>query len=98
MRRGTTPTLELTLDASLTDCEYRVTLANGKKKITKSESDCTLSEDGKVIRLLLSQEETLSLDPNHPVRVQVRFKVNDLAYATNIVQTSVEDILLKEVI
>lgn len=98
MRRGTTPTLELTLDTSVTDSEYRVTLANGKSAITKTEEECTLSDDGKTITLLLSQEETLSLNPNYPVKVQVRFKVGDLAFATNIVQTCVKDILYKEVI
>lgn len=98
MRRGTTPSIELTLDASLTGCEYRVTLANGKKKITKTEDDCQLSEDGTVITLVLTQEETLALDTDYPVRVQVRFKVGNKAFATNIVRTCVEDILLEGVI
>lgn len=98
MRRGTTPTLELTLDTSLIDCEYHVTIENGKRQLTKRESECHLSEDGYTIHVMLTQAETLSLDASQPVRVQVRFKVGNAAYATNIARTSVEDILLEGVI
>lgn len=98
MRRGTTPTLELTLDTSLIDCEYHVTIENGRRQFTKREGDCQLSEDGMTISVTLTQEETLSLDASQPVRVQVRFKANDTAYATSIARTSVEDILLEGVI
>ena len=98
MRRGTTPTLECALDVSVEGAEYFVTLEQGETEITKTNADCTLSEDGKVITAVLSQEETLSLDPAAVASIQVRYKLDGKAYATNIVAVRVDDVLLEEVI
>lgn len=98
MRRGTTPTLELALDQSLEGAEYHVTIEQGSIQLDKTETDCTLSEDGKVITAVLSQEETLALDPAAVASIQVRYKLDDRAYATNIVAVRVDDVLLEEVI
>lgn len=95
MRRGTTPALELELDVSLIGSEYYVTLENGRKQFTKTNDDCELSEDGKTITVVLTQAETLDLDASSAVLVQVRFKVGDRAYATNIARTTVGEILLE---
>ena len=96
MRRGTTPTLELALDQSLEGAEYHVTIEQGSIQLDKTEQDCTLSEDGKVITAVLSQEETLALDA--VASIQVRYKLDGKAYATNIVAVRVDDVLLEEVI
>lgn len=98
MRRGTTPTLECALDVSVEGAEYFVTLEQGETEITKTNTDCTLSEDGKVITAVLSQEETLALDPAAVASIQVRYKLDGKAYATNIVAVRVDDVLLEEVI
>ena len=98
MRRGTTPTLELALDQSLEGAEYHVTIEQGTAQLDKTEADCTLSEDGRVIAVVLSQEETLALEPNAVASIQVRYKLDGRAYATNIVAVRVDDVLLEEVI
>ena len=65
MRRGTTPTLELTLtgvDAIASDTLY-VTLKQSQREITKTNDDLSIEagETESVINLYLSQQETLSL-------------------------------------
>lgn len=101
MRRGTTPTLECSLDVSLVDADYYVTIEQGTVSITKTASDCTLSEDGKTISVTLSQEETLSLssdDASGLASVQVRYKADGKVYATNIAHLRVDGVLMEEVI
>lgn len=95
MRRGTTPAVELVLDASMAGYDYYVTFECGGVQITKTQDDCSLSLDGKTISVMLTQKDTLSLDAAQPVLVQVRYKDGDLAYATNIAKTTVGAILLE---
>lgn len=98
MRRGTTPTLECALDVSVEGAEYFVTLEQGETEITKTNTDCTLSEDGKTIYASLTQRETLGLDSDALAKVQVRYKLDGKVYATNIVHVRVDDVLMEEVI
>lgn len=99
MRRATTPSIEIEIDQSLIDAEYRVTFAqrNGPR-IVKDQDACTLSEDGKLITVPLSQEETLRFSDRYNIQVQVRYKVEDRVCGTNIVSTNIGEILDEEVI
>lgn len=99
MRRGTTPTLQITV-TGLTDIEVQnlyLTLRQGQTTIKKTESGVTI--DGEVISATLTQEETLSLVAKVDVALQLRvLSTNNTAYASNIVTVPVEAILKEGVI
>lgn len=99
MRRGTTPTLQITV-TGLTDIEVQnlyLTLRQGQTTIEKTESGVTI--DGEVISATLTQEETLSLVAKVDVALQLRvLSTNNTAYASNIVTVPVEAILKEGVI
>lgn len=99
MRRGTTPTLQITV-TGLTDIEVQnlyLTLRQGQTTIEKTESGVTI--DGEVISATLTQEETLSLTAKMDVAMQLRvLSTNNTAYASNIVTVPVEAILKEGVI
>lgn len=99
MRRGTTPTLQITV-TGLTDIEVQnlyLTLRQGQTTIEKTESGVTV--DGEVISATLTQEETLSLTAKMDVAMQLRvLSTNNTAYASNIVTVPVEAILKEGVI
>ena len=99
MRRGTTPTLQITV-TGLTDIEVQnvyLTLRQGQTTIEKTESGVTI--DGEVISANLTQEETLSLVAKVDVALQLRvLSTNNTAYASNIVTVPVEAILKEGVI
>lgn len=100
IRRGTTPIIQLDLDQSLIGCWYRVIFeqAYSRHKIIKRDSKCELSEDGKSIRVRLTQEDTYSFDHENNLKVQVRYGVDDLAFATNIIRVPISEILEEDVI
>lgn len=99
MRRGTTPTLQITV-TGLTDIEVQnlyLTLRQGQTTIEKTESGVTI--DGEVISATLTQEETLSLVAKVDVALQLRvLSTNNTAYASNIITVPVEAILKEGVI
>lgn len=99
MRRGTTPTLQITV-TGLTDIEIQnlyLTLRQGQITIEKTESGVSI--DGEVITATLTQEETLSLVAKVDVALQLRvLSTNNTAYASNIVTVPVEAILKEGVI
>lgn len=99
MRRGTTPTLQITV-TGLTDIEVQnlyLTLRQGQTTIEKTESGVTI--DGEVISATLTQEETLSLTAKMDVAMQLRvLSTNNTAYASNIITVPVEAILKEGVI
>ena len=105
MRRGTTPTVVLTItnddgtNCDLTSAENYVTFSEvgSNYEITKSGEDVTAEVSGKatVISVPLSQEETLGFGQNRSVRVQVRSKVDDIATASEIATFNVGEILLE---
>ena len=99
MRRGTTPTLQITV-TGLTDIEIQnlyLTLRQGQITIEKTESGVSI--DGEVITATLTQEETLSLVAKVDVALQLRvLSANNTAYASNIVTVPVEAILKEGVI
>ena len=99
MRRGTTPTFQITV-AGLNDIEIGVlwlTLKQGTTEITKEKGDVEIQGD--VISTALTQEETLVFKEGAKVGIQLRaLSTNNTAYASNIVYTDVEKILKDGVI
>lgn len=96
MYRGTTPCLRLTLDTDLdlsTVKQLWVTLKNISVEITKTEADVDINSADKYIIVTLTQKETLSIIAGK-VSVQVRLLLDDgRAFATNVKQVVVNDIL-----
>lgn len=95
MRRGTTPTVTLTVDADLDGCDVHVAMRNNGRTVVKSGDELDISSDGEktMVKARLTQEDTLGLVPDSPARFQIRYKRGDEAFATGIAQTSVEAIL-----
>lgn len=94
MRRGTTPTLKLALE-DIDPEEIRslyVTLKQGDHILTKNKNECIFS-DG-LIMLELTQQETLIFKPAY-CEVQVRgIKTDGTAFASDIKNIRIDDILL----
>lgn len=99
MRRGTTPTFQITV-TGLSDMEIDVlwlTLKQGTTEITKEKDDIKIQGD--VISAALTQEETLEFKAGAKVGIQLRaLSTNNTAYASNIVYADVEKILKDGVI
>ena len=99
MIRGTTPTLEFTLpfDVSTLSEAYITLVQNGKTVVEKCMTDCKCTDN--CMRVRLTQEETLRLNCNRNVEIQIRAKtqVGDVI-ASNIITASAERILKEEVI
>lgn len=107
MRRGTTPTITLTVssddgsDIDLTGQEVYVTFReNGPNgaSFTKRETDdgvvITHEEPNSIVSVTLTQAETLGFKENRTVRVQARCKIGNTAIGTKIESFEVEEILL----
>lgn len=95
MRRGTTPTLQISCDLDLEHCKVVwLTLKQMKVEITKQLTDMTLTEDG--FSVTLSQEETLKLAAGGKLQIQLRALTQDgVAVASN-VETVLVDAILKD--
>lgn len=77
MYRGTTPTHIFTLPFNVEDLQIvEVTYEQlGQIILQKSKSDCTL--EGKIIKLELTQKESLQFQPAQPVSIQLRVKTKE---------------------
>lgn len=99
MRRGTTPTIQLTIDG-LSDIQIKelyLTLKQESTQMDKMLADVQIENN--VISTELTQEETLALKADKKVALQVRILANDnTAFATNILSVPVEQILKDGVI
>lgn len=108
MRRGTTPTVEITVanedgtPCDLTGQELHVTFRSAgppgsRACITKRESELSAVFDGTatVLSITLTQAETLSFATGAKVRVQVRNKDGLVAQASDIAELTAEEILLE---
>lgn len=99
MRRGTTPTFQITV-TGLSDIEIDVlwlTLKQYTTEITKERDDVEMQGD--MISAALTQEETLMLDAGAKVGIQLRvLSTNNTAYASNIIYVDVEEVLKDGVI
>ena len=102
MRRGTTPTLILTIkDADLTGSQLEVDMRQGKNVLIKKGDDLhiELQDEDTVVGLFLSQKDTLSFCAGDLLSIQVRFIDPDgVAGATNIGLVRVEQIIREGVI
>lgn len=67
-------------------------------KLIKDQDECELSDDGRRIKITLSQKETLMFSEKYNVRIQVRFGDDISVCATNIADISIGEILDEEVI
>lgn len=99
MRRGTTPTFQITV-TGLSDIEIDVlwlTLKQDTTEITKDKNGVEIQGD--VISAALTQEETLGFKVGAKVGIQLRaLSTNNTAYASNIVYVDVKKILRDGVI
>jgi hypothetical protein len=99
MIRGTTPTLsfKLPFEISLLEVLYISMSQNGNVVIEKEISDCSI--DGNTLAIKLTQEDTLKFLYGSNVKIQIRAKTKEgEAIASNIITTSVENILKNGVI
>lgn len=99
MVRGTTPTLsfELPFEASEATALY-ITISQRYEniQIEKALEDCSI--DGTIVTVTLTQEETLRLIADKPVLIQVRVVKDNVAMASDLIKTTVADVLKDGVI
>lgn len=95
MNRGTTHDFEVMLDdVDMTSVSVLwVTFAQaGREVLTKELEDLTVEDNRLIVHL--TQEDTLAFRDRLPVYVQIRLKTNeDKAYVTDILKTSVGEVL-----
>lgn len=99
MPRGTTPTHTWTLpfDASLVKAARAVYKQNGVKVVCKETADFVM--EGNTIKTTLTQEETLRISCDFPVRIQLRILTQDgTAMKTPVYVKSVRECLDDEVL
>ena len=98
MRRGTTPTHVFNTDIDLSGAEviYVTYQQNGKTIIEKTRDSLEVTEDTVVVHLTQAETLLFSQGSNaQQVRVQIRAKWpgSGQAVASNVVQTTVKEIL-----
>lgn len=97
-RRGSTPVNTFKVNIDLTDATIYLTYAQGGVvKIEKTGTDLTVTEN--TISTTLTQEDTLKLESNQLVEMQIRYiKPNGIADGSNVITASVGKILKDGVI
>lgn len=98
--RGTTPTLELTINdesIDLTEMDHvYVTLQNGKNILTKQDTELTISEHA--VEVYLTQAETLAMSSNS-TEVQLNWTFDDGSRScTEVARVNIGRQLLMEVL
>lgn len=100
MYRGTTPTLifryKQDLEKMNLDEFYLTFKQNGEIKLEKEKEDVSIKNN--LVILNLTQEETLEFTKNDIIEIQARIKSGDLAFATGIIRTNMQEILKEGVI
>lgn len=99
MYRGTTPTLNFELPfAANTIADGYITIAQNKRVVVeKPISDWSIVD--KIVKVTLTQKETLSLNVLHSTEIQLRVKLTDgTALASKIFTVTTERILKDGVI
>jgi len=101
--QGTTP--EISIKVANTDLttfdEVVMYLKQANNLIDKKKSAGEVSiggEDNDTATIGLTQQETISLNPNYPLRIQMRVKSNDMVMASNVIKVDVAPILDKEIL
>lgn len=99
IKRGTTPTIPLTVDTDLTGWTVHVTFKCDKSQITLDNSRLTIEpgEESTAIDVTLTQQETLALGVGD-AEIEVRAIKDDIAIATDIKKINVSRILEEGVI
>lgn len=96
---GTTPTLTLSLDASIANCtaaEFCLVCEN--VRILRDLQEMQISEDGTEVSVRLTQAETLSLPDNRMVKMQLRVVVDGAVLATDVLAVPTKELLHREVL
>lgn len=96
---GTTPTLTLSLDASVRNCtaaEFCLVCEN--VRILHDLSELQISDDGKEVSIRLAQEETLSLPDNRIAKAQLRVMLGSAVLATDVLSVPTKELLHREVL
>lgn len=101
MRRGTTPTITMWLPpevscAEISDAIFSIA-QSGAEVITKKFDDMTLNFYENTLSVVLTQEDTLSLNTCASAKLQVKVKVQNTILASDITTVSVGDILNEDV-
>lgn len=92
MIRGTTPVIVLNLPMELDFEVLYITFNQGETTVLEKTIDDVKMEE-KTIVIPLSQKDTLSFDSSKSVKIQLRGRVGETAYASQIVRIPVSDIL-----
>lgn len=100
MYRGTTPTLTFNIDADVSEIKsLTMTFSQGGKIVyTKQLFDCDVIEENNSIVVKLTQEETLQLEPNKDLHIQLKVEIDENVYVSKYLSTYVNDILDEEII
>lgn len=96
---GTTPTLTLSLDASIANCtaaEFCLVCEN--VRILRDLQEMQISEDGTEVSVQLTQSETLSLPNNRMVKMQLRVMIAGAVLATDVLAVPTKELLHREVL
>lgn len=94
---GTTPTLTLYLDRSITSCTAaEFCLACGTVRLLRPLSELSLSADGTEVSLRLTQTETLMLPDNQIAKVQLRVMLGSAVFATDSIPVPTKELLHRE--
>ena len=98
MYRGTTPTIGFQLPF---ECSYisklNIAFAQGNKIVfEKTLNDCEL--DGRIITVQLTENDTLLLNSNKELEIQIRIAIGKDKIASNIIKTTVGRILKEGVL
>ena len=96
---GTTPTLTLSLDASIANCtaaEFCLVCEN--VRILRDLQEMQISEDGTEVSVQLTQSETLSLPDNRMVKMQLRVMIAGAVLATDVLAVPTKELLHREVL
>lgn len=95
MYRGTTPTLNFLFDMDLEQLNiaaFYLSFKQGNEIVLEKELQ-DLEIDKNKVSIQLTQQDTLKMNANNVVYIQGRIKVDNEAYATNIIKTTLSDIL-----
>ena len=92
-RRGSTPTNIFNVNIDLTGATIYVTYSQGGRVIIEKTGN-QLEVTSHTVSVLLSQEDTLKLDDDQMVEIQIRYvRENGMADASNIIVASAGRIL-----
>lgn len=101
--QGTTP--EISIKVANTDLStfdevvMYLKQANNVIEKKKSAGDVSIGGEGNDTATIgLTQQETIALNPNYPLRIQMRVKSGDVVMASNVIKTDVAPILDKEIL